>query len=79
MYVLLVSARFSNDIRDEAQCGIWVQEAVKDGFVDPRRVPTKDNTSDVFTKTLGVDDINRLRPGLTGYGPLPMIPESMPT
>ena len=48
-------------------------------LVDPRRVPTKDNTSDVFTKTLGVDDINRLRPGLTGYGPLPVIPESMPT
>ena len=57
----------------------WVQEAVKDGFVDPRRVATKDNTSDVFTKTLGTDDINRLRPGLTGYGPLPVIPESMPT
>ena len=57
----------------------WVQEAVRDGFVDPRRVATKDNTSDVFTKTLGTDDINRLRPGLTGYGPLPVIPESMPT
>lgn len=57
----------------------WVQEAVVDGFIDPRRVPTKDNTSDVFTKTLGADDINRLRPGLTGYGPLPSIPESMPT
>eukprot|EP01043_Picozoa_sp_COSAG02_P039364 COSAG02_NODE_3102_length_7368_cov_92.599120_6_plen_84_part_00 len=57
----------------------WVQEAVVDGFIDPRRVPTKDNTSDVFTKTLGADDINRLRPGLTGYGPLPSIPEPMPT
>ena len=57
----------------------WVQEAVKDGFVDPRRVPTKDNTSDVFTKTLGTDDISRLTPGLTGYGPLPTVPESMPT
>ena len=57
----------------------WVQEAVQDGFIDPRRVDTEDNTSDVFTKTLGVDDNNRLRPGLTGYGPLPMIPESMPT
>ena len=50
-----------------------------DGIIDPRRVATKDNTSDVFTKTLGADDINRLRPGLTGYGPLPPIPESMPT
>ena len=44
-----------------------------------RRVPTKDNTSDVFTKTLGTEDIVRLRPGLTGYGPLPVVPESMPT
>ena len=43
-----------------------------------RRVPTKDNTSDVFTKTLGKDDIDRLRPGLTGYGPLPPIPDALP-
>jgi hypothetical protein len=52
---------------------------VTDGFIDPRRVPTKDNTSDVFTKTLGTEDIVRLRHGLTGYGPLPVVPESMPT
>ena len=51
----------------------------RDGFVDMRRVPTDDNTSDVFTKTLGVDVIDRLRPGLTGYGPLPLIPNAMPT
>ena len=57
----------------------WVQEAVRDGFVDMRRVPTDDNTSDVFTKTLGADVIDRLRPGLTGYGPLPLIPNAMPT
>ena len=57
----------------------WVQEAAADGFVDMRRVPTKDNTSDVFTKTLGPEDITRLRPGLTGYGPLPPIPDAMPT
>ena len=44
-----------------------------------RRVPTDDNTSDVFTKTLGADVIDRLRPGLTGYGPLPLIPNAMPT
>ena len=44
----------------------WVQEAVRDGFIDMRRVPTADNTSDVFTKTLGETDILRLRPGLTG-------------
>jgi hypothetical protein len=56
----------------------WVQEACEEGFVDPRRVPTDDNTSDVFTKTLGYDVVKRLRPGLTGYGPLPTIPESMP-
>ena len=57
----------------------WVQEAVRDGFVDMRRVPTDDNTADVFTKTLGADVIDRLRPGLTGYGPLPLIPNAMPT
>ena len=56
----------------------WVQEAVEDNIVDMRRVPTKDNTSDIFTKTLGVDDIERLRPGLTGYGPLPPIPSALP-
>ena len=56
----------------------WVQEAVEDNIVDMRRVPTKDNTSDIFTKTLGADDIARLRPGLTGYGPLPPIPEALP-
>ena len=33
----------------------------------------------VFTKTLGIDDISRLSPGLKGYGPLPPIPEAMPT
>ena len=33
----------------------------------------------VSTKTLGTEDIVRLRPGLTGYGPLPVVPESMPT
>ena len=57
----------------------WVQEAVKEGDVDMRRVDTKSNTSDVFTKTLGIDDISRLSPGLKGYGPLPPIPEAMPT
>ena len=57
----------------------WVQEAVAEGDVDMRRVDTKANTSDVFTKTLGTDDISRLAPGLKGYGPLPPIPEAMPT
>ncbi len=28
----------------------WVQECVLDGIVDPRRVPTVDNSSDIFTK-----------------------------
>ena len=56
----------------------WVQEAVEDKIIDMRRVPTKDNTSDIFTKTLGAEDIERLRPGLTGYGPLPPIPSALP-
>ena len=56
----------------------WVQEAVEDGIVDMRRVDTDDNTADVFTKTLGTDVMTRLRPALTGYGPLPPIPSKTP-
>ena len=56
-----------------------MQEAVAENDVDMRRVDTKANTSDVFTKTLGIDDISRLSPGLKGYGPLPPIPDPMPT
>ena len=44
-----------------------------------RRVPTELNTADVFTKTLGEDSIYNLRPGLTGYGELPPVPEPLPT
>ncbi len=40
----------------------WVQECVRDGIVDPRRVDTVLNTSDIFTKSLGSVDIDRLRP-----------------
>ena len=56
----------------------WVQECVRDGIVDPRRVDTIWNTSDVFTKGLPSVDIERLRPGLTGYGKLPPIPDAPP-
>ena len=56
----------------------WVQEAVKDGIVCPRRVATLDNTSDIFTKSLKEADIKRLRPGMTGYGDLPPIPDAAP-
>jgi hypothetical protein len=57
----------------------WVQECVLDGIVDPRRVPTVDNSSDIFTKTLNETDIKRLRPVLTGYAKLPDIPDAPPT
>ena len=57
----------------------WVQECIRDGFIDMRRVPTELNTADVFTKTLGEDSIYNLRPGLTGYGELPPVPEPLPT
>ena len=56
----------------------WVQEAIKDGIVETRRVPTEDNTSDVFTKSLGSDVLRRLLPGLTGYGDIPPIPDKPP-
>ena len=85
---VLLNPRYLSRLQPDAdaRCSVrnvsvlaWVQEAVRDGFVDMRRVPTDDNTSDVFTKTLGADVIDRLRPGLTGYGPLPLIPNAMPT
>ena len=41
-------------------------------------MPTVDNLADVFTKTLKENDMDRLRPGLTGYGRLPEIPEAPP-
>ena len=56
----------------------WVRECARDGIVSPRRVPTVSNLSDVFTKTLKEVDMSRLRPGLTGYGPLPSIPDAPP-
>jgi hypothetical protein len=56
----------------------WVRECARDGIICPRRVPTIDNLSDVFTKTLKDVDMSRLRPGLTGYGPLPDIPDAPP-
>jgi hypothetical protein len=56
----------------------WVQEAIKDGIVETRRVATEDNTSDVFTKSLGSDVLQRLLPGLTGYGEIPTIPDRPP-
>ena len=55
-----------------------IRECARDGIVSPRRVPTIDNLCDVFTKTLKAVDMDRLRPGLTGYGPLPSIPEAPP-
>ena len=56
----------------------WVRECARDGIICPRRVPTVHNISDVFTKTLKDVDMRRLRPGLTGYGPLPPIPKAPP-
>ena len=56
----------------------WVRECARDGIICPRRVPTVHNLSDVFTKTLKEVDLNRLLPGLTGYGPLPEIPDKPP-
>ena len=43
-----------------------------------RGLSTVHNLSDVFTKTLKEVDLNRLLPGLTGYGPLPEIPDKPP-
>ena len=57
----------------------WVAEAVKDGLIDLRRVDTVANTSDLFTKSVKEATMKLLRPGLTGYGDLPPIPDKAPT
>lgn len=57
----------------------WVQECVKDGIIDLRRVDTVANTSDLFTKSVKEATMKLLRPGLTGYGDMPPIPDKAPT
>jgi hypothetical protein len=56
----------------------WVQESVIDGIIDPRRVDTLLNNSDLMTKSGKLIDYQRLVPGMTGYGDLPPIPDPTP-
>ena len=52
----------------------YAKEAYETGEIDPRRVCTRDNPSDVLTKANPRPDIIRLVPGLTGWGGEPPIP-----
>ena len=57
----------------------FVKECVELGDVDPRRVPTEDNISDIFTKALSEPLIERFRGVLTGYEQVPEPPPPMPS
>jgi hypothetical protein len=48
----------------------YCKEQLELGQISTRRVDTKDNLSDLFTKAVSREDIRRLRDGLTGYGDL---------
>ena len=52
----------------------YAKEAYETGEIDPRRVATRDNPSDVLTKSNPRPDIERLVPCLTGNGGAPPIP-----
>ena len=57
----------------------FVKECVELVDVDPRRVPTEDNISDIFTKALSEPLIERFRGVLTGYEQVPEPPPPMPS
>ena len=48
----------------------YAKECVERGVTCPRRVDTKDNISDILTKSVTRPTITRLRPPITGYGGL---------
>ena len=53
----------------------YTKEQIKSGHISTRRVDTKDNFADIFTKSLGPQDLNRLSNKLNGYDGLhPSIP-----
>ena len=53
----------------------YTKEQIKAGNISTRRVDTKNNFADIFTKSLGPQDLTRLTTMLTGYGELhPDIP-----
>ena len=52
----------------------FAKECVESNQICPRRVSTTDNISDIMTKPLSKQYIQRLRPLLTGYETLPSTP-----
>ena len=46
----------------------YTKEQIKAGNIDTRRVDTNNNFADIFTKSLGPQDLTRLTTMLTGYG-----------
>jgi len=54
----------------------YAKECVERGITCPRRVDTKDNVSDILTKSVARPILTRLRPLLTGHGGLlPRVPD----
>jgi hypothetical protein len=56
----------------------FCKEQLESGAISTRRVGTKDNLSDLFTKASSREEIRRLRDGLTGYGDLLPLPNPPP-
>ena len=52
----------------------FCKECKESGDIQPLRVATTDNYSDLLTKCLAGPQIEKLRPGLTGYEALPPPP-----
>ena len=52
----------------------YVKECVEEGDICPRRIDTTENVSDIFTKPLAWQIMNKLRDNMTGYGELPELP-----
>ena len=56
----------------------FCKEQLESGAISTRRVGTKENLSDLFTKASSREEIRRLRDGLTGYGDLLPLPAPPP-
>ena len=57
----------------------WVKESYELGDISPQRIETTWNLSDCMTKALPRETIERLVPGLSGYGEVPKAPGPAPT
>jgi len=72
--ILCTEAKVSTQNRHILLAYHYAKEAYETGEIEPRRVDTKSNPSDVLTKANPKPDIDRLVPCLTGWGGSPPIP-----